>query len=31
MGVDGALVMPATLSILSDVFAPAERPAAIGI
>jgi EmrB/QacA subfamily drug resistance transporter len=31
MGVGAALVMPATLSILSDVFAPAERPAAIGI
>ena len=31
MGVGGALVMPATLSILVDVFPPQERQPAIGI
>ncbi|MDI3342068.1 MAG: MFS transporter [Sphaerobacter sp.] len=31
MGVGGALVMPSTLSILTNVFPPAERPKAIGI
>jgi EmrB/QacA subfamily drug resistance transporter len=31
MGVGAALVMPATLSILATVFAPAERPKAIAI
>ena len=31
MGIGGALVMPATLSILSAVFPAHERPAAIGI
>jgi EmrB/QacA subfamily drug resistance transporter len=30
MGVGAALVMPSTLSILTDVFPPAERPGAIG-
>src|SRR3954453_17439097 len=31
MGVGGALIMPATLSILTNVFPPEERPKAIGI
>ena len=31
MGVSGAAVMPSTLSIISNVFAPAERPRAIAI
>ena len=31
MGVGGALVMPATLSILTNVFPPGERAKAIGI
>ncbi|MCB0973861.1 MAG: MFS transporter [Actinobacteria bacterium] len=31
MGVGAAAVMPATLSILTNVFPPAERPKAIGI
>lgn len=31
MGLGGALVMPQTLSVLSNVFTPAERPRAIGI
>jgi len=31
MGFGGAAVMPATLSIIANVFAPAERPRAIGI
>jgi DHA2 family multidrug resistance protein-like MFS transporter len=31
MGVGGAAVMPSTLSIISSVFEPAERPKAIGI
>ncbi len=31
MGLGGAAVMPATLSIISNVFEPAERPKAIGI
>jgi DHA2 family multidrug resistance protein-like MFS transporter len=31
MGFGGAAVMPATLSIIANVFEPAERPKAIGI
>ena len=31
MGLGGAAVMPQTLSIISNVFEPAERPRAIGI
>lgn len=31
MGFGGAVVMPQTLSIISNVFEPAERPRAIGI
>jgi len=31
MGLGGAVVMPQTLSIISNVFTPAERPRAIGI
>src|ERR1700683_1742834 len=31
MGLGGAAVMPQTLSILSNVFEPAERPRAIGL
>ncbi|MBN1171912.1 MAG: MFS transporter, partial [Micromonosporaceae bacterium] len=31
MGVGGAAVIPATLSIISNVFEPAQRPKAIGI
>ncbi len=31
MGLGGAAVMPQTLSIISNVFEPAERPKAIGI
>jgi len=31
MGVGGALIMPATLSILTNVFPPAERGRAIGV
>src|ERR1700727_1590500 len=31
MGLGGAAVMPQTLSIISNVFAPAERPKAIGL
>src|SRR5215468_475847 len=31
MGLDGAAVMPQTLSIISNVFEPAERARAIGI
>jgi EmrB/QacA subfamily drug resistance transporter len=31
MGVGGALIMPSTLSILTNVFPAAERPKAIGI
>lgn len=31
MGLGGAVVMPQTLSIISNVFSPAERPRAIGI
>jgi EmrB/QacA subfamily drug resistance transporter len=31
MGVGGALIMPTTLSILTNVFPPKERPKAIGI
>ena len=31
MGVSGAAVMPSTLSIISNVFEPAERPRAIAI
>ncbi len=31
MGVGGAFVMPTTLSVITNVFPPAERPKAIGI
>ena len=31
MGVGGALIMPTTLSILTNVFPADERPKAIGI
>ena len=31
MGLGGALVMPQTLSIITNVFEPAERPRALGI
>jgi EmrB/QacA subfamily drug resistance transporter len=31
MGLGGAFIMPSTLSILTNVFLPAERPRAIGI
>src|SRR6185437_7817953 len=31
MGLGGAAVMPATLSIISNVFAPRERARAIGV
>src|SRR5580700_9585578 len=31
MGLGGAAVMPQTLSIISNVFEPAERPRAIGL
>ena len=31
MGLGGAAVMPQTLSIISNVFEPQERPKAIGI
>ena len=31
MGVGGALIVPATLSVTSNVFTPEERPKAIGI
>jgi len=31
MGLGGAAVMPQTLSIISNVFSPAERPRAIGL
>ena len=31
MGIGGAAVIPATLSIISDVFDPSQRPRAIGI
>ena len=31
MGLGGAVVMPQTLSVISNVFTPAERPRAIGI
>lgn len=31
MGLAGAMIMPATLSILTNVFSPQERPKAVGI
>lgn len=31
MGLGGALIMPATLAILKDIFPPEERPKAMGI
>src|SRR6478736_9903474 len=31
MGIGGALIMPATLSIITNVFPPAERGRAIGV
>ena len=31
MGIGGALIMPSTLSILTNVFPAEERPKAIGI
>jgi EmrB/QacA subfamily drug resistance transporter len=31
MGIGGALIMPATLSIITNVFPPHERPKAIGV
>src|SRR6202012_3343282 len=31
MGISGAAVLPSTLSIISNVFDPSERPKAIGI
>src|SRR6516225_380031 len=31
MGIGGALIMPATLSIITNVFSGAERPKAIGV
>src|SRR5690606_35140517 len=31
MGLAGAMIMPATLSILTNIFPPEERPKAVGI
>lgn len=31
MGIGGALIMPSTLSILTNIFPPEERPRAIGV